>query len=155
MDKLPPEILLQISDHLEFYDQMHLKCINKMNYETVEIKQFMPYLLICRDAEVGITNDCYPECFIEMKYLKEWCDKISSYWQNEGYNEQYLICVLVGNKPIRINKYYDIMLSVNRNGSLSMKYNERHTICQIISKILEITNLKLTMPDYIIPEKYQ
>lgn len=154
MDKLPPELLLRISDHLEFYDQIHLKCINKLNYETIEIKQFMPYLLICGDGDVGITNDCYPECFIEIKYFKEWCNKMSSYWQKEDYNNYYLIFVLVGNRPVRINKYNDIGLTICRNGTLSMKYQESHTFVQIINKILEITNLKLTMPNYIIHEKY-
>ena len=154
MDKLPPELLLHISDHLEFYDQMHLKCVNKLNYETVEIKQFLPYLLICRDGEVGITNDCYPECFIEIKYFKEWCNKMSYCWQKECYNNQYILFVLVGNKPVRIDKNWDIKLDLRSDGTLSMKYNEQHTFVQIINKILEITNLKLTMPNSIIHEIY-
>ena len=79
---------------------------------------------------------------------------MSYYWQKEGYSNEYLIFVLVGNKSVRIDKNWDIKLDLRSDGTLSMKYNEQHTFVQIINKILEITNLKLTMSDSIIHEIY-
>lgn len=157
MDKLPPELLLQISDHLDFYDQNHLKYINKINYETIEIKQYMPSLLICRNPEIGITHDCYPEYFIDIYNFRKWYNNIVLYYPDDRYDNEYLIFVLVSNKPVRKEKKidYDFYIRIKKDGTISTLFGRKTTISEIISECIKITNIKLTMDNCLTSTYYK
>ena len=106
MDTLPSELLQIINDYLEFVDQINFKSSCKWNYEKVQIKQIIPYLMIREN--IYLEHQCDSRhsyiALLECVQLNKLHIRLPEYIKNWSiWHDSYNICVMSPNKYNKIS----------------------------------------------------
>lgn len=101
MDNLPIELVLHINKYLGFLDQVCLKSISVGFYDLIQVKQFIPNILIRSYSYSG--GHMEPEYMIPLNTFYSVINKLRQQ-QRQLPNTNYDCIVIVPNKPINMTK---------------------------------------------------
>jgi len=145
MDNLPIELLQEINDQLDFFDQIKFKGISKWFHDNIRIKQVIPYILIRKHVGHGAMDITY---YVKLDKLAKIIERYSQEWISN--NDFHDICILIPNKPSEdhVSKCVsDFILTIHNNQLYTGNnpFNLRITII----KCLEVANRILTLDNVI------
>lgn len=127
MDNVPIELLQDINDQLEFFDQIKFKSISKWFYDKITIKQYIPNILVRRRITCNEYHSLY---YINLKELHHIYKKYIKQLTEEYHD----IIVLIPNKQLNS----PIFFQESRHD-----YRKIHDITTLIKSCLENVNTVL------------
>ncbi|ARF12285.1 hypothetical protein Klosneuvirus_4_100 [Klosneuvirus KNV1] len=145
MDNLPIELLQEINDQLDFFDQINFKSIGKWFHDNILIKQVIPYILIRKHIGHGTMDIIY---YVKLDKLSQIIERYSQEWINN--HDFHDISILIPNKPSddHVSKCVsDFVLRIH-NSQLYAGDNPFNLRITII-KCLEVANRILALADSI------